>query len=207
MYTKNLLKAKVTGVLLGVASLFMAGVSNAATVSVLPATQTAAIGDTITASVTGSGFLDGATGGSILVSWDTTVLTLLTTQQDTQIDGILNTGWGSVPIFDTTVPGTLEFTALLTNGDDPAIGVGGAEFVFVNLDFSVLATTPTNIGVAPGSFGDWQDGNNTSVLDVTYVPGSVNVSAVPVPAAVWLFGSGLIGMIAVSRRRKPQLVC
>jgi len=29
-----------------------------------------------------------------------------------------------------------------------------------------------------------------------------NVSAVPVPAAVWLFGSGLMGVIGVARRRK-----
>ena len=27
------------------------------------------------------------------------------------------------------------------------------------------------------------------------------VSAVPVPAAVWLFGSGLLGLVAVARRR------
>jgi len=29
-----------------------------------------------------------------------------------------------------------------------------------------------------------------------------NVSAVPVPAAVWLFGSGLLGLIGVARRKK-----
>ena len=28
------------------------------------------------------------------------------------------------------------------------------------------------------------------------------VSAVPVPAAVWLFGSGLIGLIGIARRKK-----
>jgi len=27
--------------------------------------------------------------------------------------------------------------------------------------------------------------------------------AVPVPAAVWLFGSGLIGLIGIARRKKP----
>ena len=29
-----------------------------------------------------------------------------------------------------------------------------------------------------------------------------NVSAVPVPAAVWLFGSGLLGLIGIARRKK-----
>jgi hypothetical protein len=29
-----------------------------------------------------------------------------------------------------------------------------------------------------------------------------NVSPVPVPAAVWLFGSGLLGLIGIARRKK-----
>ena len=33
------------------------------------------------------------------------------------------------------------------------------------------------------------------------IEGAVNVPAVPVPAAVWLFGSGLIGLLAIARRR------
>ena len=34
------------------------------------------------------------------------------------------------------------------------------------------------------------------------IEGAVAVSAVPVPAAVWLFGSGLLGLAAVARRKK-----
>ena len=31
---------------------------------------------------------------------------------------------------------------------------------------------------------------------------NISVSAIPVPAAVWLFGSGLIGLIGIARRKK-----
>ncbi|MCK5092950.1 MAG: VPLPA-CTERM sorting domain-containing protein, partial [Gammaproteobacteria bacterium] len=32
--------------------------------------------------------------------------------------------------------------------------------------------------------------------------GDVGASVVPVPAAVWLFGSGLIGLVGFARRKK-----
>jgi hypothetical protein len=32
--------------------------------------------------------------------------------------------------------------------------------------------------------------------------GNLAVSAVPLPAAVWLFGSGLLGLVGIGRRRK-----
>jgi len=58
-------------------------------------------------------------------------------------------------------------------------------------------------------FKDLWDNVYTSEVRITADPGSVAgidnyiASPVPVPAAVWLFGSGLLGLAGIARRRKP----
>jgi hypothetical protein len=47
------------------------------------------------------------------------------------------------------------------------------------------------------------NGVDSSLFAWAVHSGDVGASAVPVPAAVWLFGSGLIGLAAVARRRHP----
>lgn len=48
----------------------------------------------------------------------------------------------------------------------------------------------------------WCDGKNCTTS--AFFAGSMSVSQVPIPAAVWLFGSGLIGLAAAVRRKKPD---
>ena len=59
------------------------------------------------------------------------------------------------------------------------------------------------------SFTDSGNGTGSLVLDTTNIRGDTftwtvtgNLTAVPVPAAAWLFGSGLIGLVGVARRKQ-----
>jgi hypothetical protein len=57
--------------------------------------------------------------------------------------------------------------------------------------------------VAGGPFAEFNAGFNATmspIADISDIP----TSPVPVPAAVWLFGSGLLGMVGVARRKAKQ---
>jgi hypothetical protein len=61
--------------------------------------------------------------------------------------------------------------------------------------FTLPSSTFASLGLTPGSY-EWTWGSGASVDTFT-----LNVGAVPVPAAVWLFGSGLLGLVGVARRK------
>ena len=56
--------------------------------------------------------------------------------------------------------------------------------------------TFSTLGITPGAY-EWTWGTGASADSF-----KLNVGAVPIPAAVWLFGSGLLGLIGVARRKK-----
>lgn len=70
---------------------------------------------------------------------------------------------------------------------------------WTNLESGENSERAFDFNFIDGSMGTGQKGGYFHVLAV--IDGDVAVSNVPVPAALWLFGSGLIGLVAVSRRR------
>jgi hypothetical protein len=67
------------------------------------------------------------------------------------------------------------------------------------------------VGLWGGTSWHMDDGNASIIpsgnaVALTYTVGeqvlTVDVAVVPVPAAVWLFGSGLLGLVGIARRRR-----
>lgn len=91
--------------------------------------------------------------------------------------------------------GMLNFIILGNSGTPLSVfDIGTISFNVIGNDgdFSEIAMADAFSGwSAPGAVN----------VPVTYVDGQVTVSPVPVPAAVWLMMSGLLGLVGVARRR------
>jgi hypothetical protein len=114
-----------------------------------------------------------------------------------------------------SIPGSLEITALQSRlfalpsgytGGSSALGscvslggclaVWGTTVAAANVTYTVL--NPILLG--PGSYVLQIRGDATGAFGGSY-SGVLNLTAIPVPAAVWLFGSALGGLGLLKRRR------
>jgi hypothetical protein len=107
----------------------------------------------------------------------------------------------SLPI---PLPQVVGFSAGGINpGDYTATNEANNTLNLIGSDWFILAITHD-------SGSTWYGVNSvspaaTNALDITFTDGSilaVDARVVPVPAAVWLFASGLLGLIGMSRRKK-----
>jgi hypothetical protein len=128
-----------------------------------------------------------------------------------------------IELFGTT-PGSL-FDQVFVNGEvNLAADSGSGGLLDVNLGFAaslgdtftivendgVDLITAAFFGLAEGATFNESFGGQLFTFGITYAGGTdnndivlnlVSVSAVPVPSAVWLFGSGILGVIGIARRR------
>lgn len=98
-----------------------------------------------------------------------------------------------ITLFDTD--GT---TVLDTNDDAPFKGPGDLGENVFNSFLSYIFDTSGEYFIRVGQF-DGSDYGGVLSTDATY---QLQVSTVPIPPAAWLFGSGVLALYALSRRRQ-----
>ncbi|MEJ2612158.1 MAG: hypothetical protein P8179_19330 [Candidatus Thiodiazotropha sp.] len=163
----------------------------AGTVSITQDTSEYFLNDTVTLSIDGSGFSESVFGAGFTLSWDPSILSYTGTSID-------NPPWATSAYVNTSASiGTLD--RIFVGSSSGA----GTDFALADITFTALALGTTDVligpsggGCIPGACGVF---SMQGELLTDFTPTQVNV--VPIPAAAWLFGSGVAGLIGLSRRR------
>jgi hypothetical protein len=122
------------------------------------------------------------------------------------------TGSGTLTIDDgsTDLTATLDWVEVVTfgalGGVNPNATVNLSNISYAGSNADLLALFNGGAGIQTLTF---QFGAVTSLTDLFTVATSVtktsysgSITPVPVPAAVWLFGSGLLGLVGIARRKQ-----
>ncbi len=194
---------KKTGAIVGGLTLFcltatsaQASVALSNVVSFTQPTYAVSNGDTLTVDLVGNNFTLGPDGAAFSLAWNPSVLSYVNTS-------ITNPSWDSSSVSDdNAASGLIDYVFLAKS----SAGDAGANFALASFTFNVignaetassltLSSDPFNVGfVSPGA----------APINVNYINGQVQVAAVPVPAAVWLFGTGLMGLLNLRRTRNAD---
>ena len=137
-----------------------------------------------------------AAGGADLS--DATTIELLSVYGAAGSTGELDTvGFGDL---GTVNPGSISLTSFVSTD---VLDIEGWSLELTSLNIQEQTTSNIKLfgnGIVSGNGFDATPSSwtFTTTAGSSY---SMSVTAVPVPAAVWLFGSGLIGLVGIARRK------
>jgi len=170
--------------------LMLSGHVSAATITWASPVTNVNTNDTFTIDIIGTGFTSTVDGGGVNFSYNSNVLNVLSVSVDTNVwDLGVGISAGAIDNAAGAVNGVMVNTWS---------GVTGG-FSVASVTFQAVASGTTGLSLSEYILNPWAGAG--LLLNPDYVDATVTVSAVPVPAAVWLFGSGLMGLMGFARRK------
>ena len=158
----------------------------------------------ISAGIANAALITGGMGITGNYTADPTTLTLNTATGTSGTGDLGDTVTFGTP--GTIVNGVIVYDPFTTPVVD-VLQIGGWQFDVDTLIIDPLSTTEklklSGTGLLSGNGFDATAATWTFSAQ-TAASYSMSINAVPVPAAVWLFGSGLLGLAAVTRRKKAS---
>ena len=134
-----------------------------------------------------SGFFDAFGGDSNYYSgWST---------QNNGLFDAIAPFWGDLYCIETGCQPSEGFSNVITSED----AVTWDAHYYTHINDNVNSGASLDKDLVSLNFGTWSDTSPNMRVASALVR---DVSTVPVPAAAWLFGSGLLGLIGVARRKK-----
>lgn len=187
-------------------SLLAAGAgAQAATITFSPTSLTANVGSTFSINLVGTDFTEGeggTYGGGVSLSWDPTILSLQS--YDTSVFGgdKLLAESNTTTVIDN-ISGQLRNLSVASSFT-PVISTS---FNIAVLTFNVLNAGNTQLNSSLGQFDSgfdniWTDSSYASAIQINPEFEAAAITAVPVPAAVWLMGSALMAGAGFVRRKQ-----
>jgi len=180
--------------LIFVISMLASGYLSAATITFDSPTTSVNTNDTFTIDVIGNNFINNVDGGGINLSFNSSVLNVLSVNINESVwdFGGFGISTGTIDNSAGSIDGVMVNTFANVTGN----------FVIATIEMQAITEGSSLLILSEYGLNPWASGG--SLINPDYANGSVDVSAVsavPVPAAIWLFGSGLIGLVGFSKRK------
>jgi hypothetical protein len=154
---------------------------------------------------TGPGSPPGTVEGAL---WNFNYYINIVSDTETLADYAITLFYDFDPAFDNGPAGlgTINVTnAILASTTPLTKKVEGSQnlmFSFLASDLTGLIDAPAYPSFNPNALGEYNFGIQVSQDGWGVENVRMDVQVVPVPAAAWLFGSGLIGLVGIARRKK-----
>ena len=174
------------------AVLLVAQQLQAATISWNDIDYSTNLNNVFTLDITGSDFDVNVDGGGVNLSYDPNIVNVLSVSIDESVWDFGSQGVDTGSINNTvgTVNGiTVNAWSEVTD-----------DFVVASVDFIAVGSGVTDLTLNEFYFNPWASTGNS--INPFFQAGEVTVSSVPIPGAVWLFASGMMGLIGLSKRKK-----